>query len=176
MGMRQIVFLVSLESSPRGRGASALVPWRFGLAVQKLLNIEWFLHWKWNEIVAENFRGHWNVPLVLLERSWWSLLIILFFTTFLFYFHLQNLEGLGYDNNAPWEWGVPERSAPLGHGVLIWRNALLEEKGITLCKALAQIILIPFLILYVVAIKYHEEKWQKRRRDGTFRKKKRKVC
>jgi hypothetical protein len=29
----------------------------FGLAVQKFLNIEWFLHWKLNNIVAENFGG-----------------------------------------------------------------------------------------------------------------------
>jgi hypothetical protein len=36
----------------------------FGLAVQKFLNIEWFLHW-------ESWRN-WNVPLVLWERSWWT--------------------------------------------------------------------------------------------------------
>jgi hypothetical protein len=29
----------------------------FGLVVQKFLNNEWFLHWKLNKIVAENFRG-----------------------------------------------------------------------------------------------------------------------
>ncbi len=29
----------------------------FGLAVQKFLNIEWFLHWKFNWIVAENLEG-----------------------------------------------------------------------------------------------------------------------
>jgi hypothetical protein len=29
----------------------------FGLAVQKFLNIEWFLHWKLNYIVAENLGG-----------------------------------------------------------------------------------------------------------------------
>ncbi len=29
----------------------------FGLAVQKFLNIEWFLHWNLNYIVAEIFEG-----------------------------------------------------------------------------------------------------------------------
>jgi len=56
--------------------------------VQKFLNIEWFFHWKLNGAkVPEfwmifslkiklncswNFRRNWNVPLVLLERSWWA--------------------------------------------------------------------------------------------------------
>jgi hypothetical protein len=47
--MLQIVFLVSLESSWWG-GAHGLGFMMFGLVVQKFLNIEWFLHWKWNEI------------------------------------------------------------------------------------------------------------------------------
>jgi hypothetical protein len=34
-----------------------LVPWTFGLVVQKFLNIKLFLHWKLNEIVAENIGG-----------------------------------------------------------------------------------------------------------------------
>jgi hypothetical protein len=46
------------------------------------------------------------------------------------------------------------------------------SKGIMLCKALAQNYLNPFLILYVIAIKYHKAKCHKRRRrrrrDGTF--------
>jgi hypothetical protein len=54
-------FLVSLESSG-GRGVHGLDSMMFGLVVQKFLNIEWFLHWK--------FQRDWNVPLVLLERSW----------------------------------------------------------------------------------------------------------
>jgi hypothetical protein len=45
------VFLVFLESSPWGEVHG------LGLAVQKFLNIEWFLHWKLNQIVAKNFRG-----------------------------------------------------------------------------------------------------------------------
>ncbi len=42
----------------------------FGLAVQKLLNIEWFFHWKLN--CSWKFWRGWNVPLVLLERAWWT--------------------------------------------------------------------------------------------------------
>jgi len=38
--MLQIVFLVSLTSSPRGGGVHALGFMAFGLAVQKFLNIE----------------------------------------------------------------------------------------------------------------------------------------
>jgi len=43
--MLQIVFLVSLESSCK-EGCIGLGPWHWGLVMQKLLNIEWFLHWK----------------------------------------------------------------------------------------------------------------------------------
>jgi hypothetical protein len=46
-GMLQIVFLVSLGSSQWG-GVQGLGSMMFGLVVQKLLNIEWFLHWKVN--------------------------------------------------------------------------------------------------------------------------------
>jgi hypothetical protein len=45
--MLQIVFLVSLESSWQG-GVHGIGSMTFGLAVQKFLNIEWFLHWKLN--------------------------------------------------------------------------------------------------------------------------------
>ncbi len=62
-GILQIVFFVSLESSRQG-WAYGLGSMMFWLAVQKFLNIEWFLHWK--------FQRNWNVPLVLLERSWWA--------------------------------------------------------------------------------------------------------
>jgi hypothetical protein len=55
------MFLVSLESSRQG-GMHGLGSMTFGLVVQKVLNNKWFLHWK--------FRRNWNVPLVLLERSW----------------------------------------------------------------------------------------------------------
>ncbi len=45
-GMLQIVFFMSVESSQLGgvHGCSMM----FGLAVQKFLNIEWFLHWELN--------------------------------------------------------------------------------------------------------------------------------
>jgi hypothetical protein len=46
-GMLQIVFLLSSESSRRG-GVHGLGSMMFGLVVQKLLNIEYFLHWKLN--------------------------------------------------------------------------------------------------------------------------------
>jgi hypothetical protein len=45
-----------LESSQWG-GVYGLGSMTFGIAVQKFLNIEWFLHWKLNFTVAENFRG-----------------------------------------------------------------------------------------------------------------------
>jgi hypothetical protein len=44
-GMLQIVFLVSLESSRwDDKGCMGFGSMTFGLAVQKLLNIEWFFH------------------------------------------------------------------------------------------------------------------------------------
>jgi hypothetical protein len=68
--MLQIVFLVSLESCPLG-GVHGLDSMMFGLAVQKFLNIEWSsLKIKLNR--SWKFRRNWNVPLVLLERSWWA--------------------------------------------------------------------------------------------------------
>jgi len=54
--MLQIAFLVSLESS-WGGGVHWLGFMVFGLALQKFLNIELFLHWKLNWIVAEIFGG-----------------------------------------------------------------------------------------------------------------------
>ncbi len=48
------MFLVSLESS-QWEGVHGLGSMMFGLVVQKFL--EWFLHWKLNEIVAENVGG-----------------------------------------------------------------------------------------------------------------------
>jgi hypothetical protein len=55
--MLQTLFLVSLESSRQGgvHGLGSVM--MFGLAVQKFLNIEWFLHCKLNLIVPENFGG-----------------------------------------------------------------------------------------------------------------------
>jgi hypothetical protein len=47
---------VSLESSQWG-GVHGLGPTTFRLPVQKFFNIEWCLHWNWNQIVAENFGG-----------------------------------------------------------------------------------------------------------------------
>jgi hypothetical protein len=41
----------------------------FGLVVQKFLNIEWFLYWKFNR--SWKFQRNWNMPLVLFKRSWW---------------------------------------------------------------------------------------------------------
>jgi hypothetical protein len=38
----------------------------------KVLEYEWFLHWKLNQNCSWNFQRNWNVPLVLLERSWWA--------------------------------------------------------------------------------------------------------
>jgi hypothetical protein len=48
--------LVALESSPGG-GVHGLGSMMFGLVVQKFLNNEWFLRWKLNKIVVENFAG-----------------------------------------------------------------------------------------------------------------------
>jgi hypothetical protein len=70
-GMLQIMFLVSLESTQQG-GVHWLGSMTFGLVMQKFLNIEWFLHWKLNQNHRWKFWRNWNVPLVLLERSWWA--------------------------------------------------------------------------------------------------------
>jgi hypothetical protein len=64
--MLQIVFLVSLESSPQGGfhdiwtcGAIVLEFW-----MNSSLKIKLNHSWK--------YRRNWNVPLVFLERSWWA--------------------------------------------------------------------------------------------------------
>jgi hypothetical protein len=67
IGMLQIM-LVSLESS--WRGLHGLGSMAFGLGVQTFLNNEWFLHFKLN--CSWKFQRNWNMPLVLLERSWWT--------------------------------------------------------------------------------------------------------
>ncbi len=56
--MLEIVSLVSLESFWQ-RGVHWAWFLQFGLALQKFLNIEWFLHWKLklNSIVVQNCRG-----------------------------------------------------------------------------------------------------------------------
>jgi len=61
---------VSLESSRWGvvHGIGSMT---FGLAVQKFLNIEWFLL-KIKLNCSWKFWRNWNVPVVLLERSWWA--------------------------------------------------------------------------------------------------------
>ncbi len=68
--MLHIVFLMFLESFWQG-GGYGLGFKTFGLVVQKFLNIEWFFtNLKKNR--SWKFRRNWNVPLVLLERSWWK--------------------------------------------------------------------------------------------------------
>jgi len=62
---------VSLESS-WGGGVHGLGFTAFGPAVQKFLNIEWFLHWKVKLNGSWKFQRNWNVPLVSLERYWWA--------------------------------------------------------------------------------------------------------
>jgi hypothetical protein len=80
--MLQIVLLVSLESSPLGGGmhAWALLPWLFGLCGAKVLDY-WMISsldlrckssWLLNDFFNWKFRRNWNVPLVLLERTWWA--------------------------------------------------------------------------------------------------------
>jgi hypothetical protein len=70
-GMLHIVYLVSLESS-WGGAVHGLISMAFWLAMQKVLEY-WMissLKIKLNSIWK--FRRNWNVPLVLLERSWWA--------------------------------------------------------------------------------------------------------
>jgi len=69
--MLQIAFLVSLKSSRGGRGALASFHsvWTCGVKVLEYwmissLKIKLNCSWK--------FQRNWNVPLVLLERSWWA--------------------------------------------------------------------------------------------------------
>ncbi len=59
---------MSLESSRWG-GVHGLGSMKFGLAMQKFLNIEQIFHWKLN---SQKFLRNWNVPLVLLRRLWWA--------------------------------------------------------------------------------------------------------
>ncbi len=68
--MLQIMSLVSLESSRR-EGCMGLVPWCLDLWCK----ISWIL----NDFFTKNklnrswkFQRNWNVPFVLLERSWWT--------------------------------------------------------------------------------------------------------
>ncbi len=68
-GMLQIMFLVSLESSWWGAWAWFHGVWTCGAKVLEYwmissLKIQLNCSWK--------FRRNWNVPLVLLERSWWA--------------------------------------------------------------------------------------------------------
>jgi hypothetical protein len=64
IGMLQIVFLVSLESS-WWEGVHGLVPRCLDLQCNFFWNIEWVLH-SWIS------RRNWDVPLVLLRRFWWA--------------------------------------------------------------------------------------------------------
>jgi hypothetical protein len=70
--MLRIVFLVSLESSRWG-GVHGLGSITFGLAVQKVLEYWMISSLKISKLNCSwKFRRNWNVPLVLLERSWWA--------------------------------------------------------------------------------------------------------
>jgi len=67
-GMLQIMFLVSLESLNK-EGCMGLIPWCLDLRSKR----SWIL----NDFFTENngswkFQKNWNVPLVLLEISWWA--------------------------------------------------------------------------------------------------------
>jgi hypothetical protein len=79
-GMLQIVCSWCLwKSSWWGGVHGALLPWMFGLVVQKFLNIEWFLHCKNKVSRTWKLWRNWNVPLVvigrkiLMNRIWWNL-------------------------------------------------------------------------------------------------------
>jgi hypothetical protein len=70
-GMLQIVFLVSLESSWWGGGALAWFHdgWTCGAKVLEY----WMISSLKNKLNRSwKFQRNWNVPLVLLERSWWA--------------------------------------------------------------------------------------------------------
>jgi hypothetical protein len=74
-----VMFFMSLESSQRGgvHGYSMM----FGFAVQKF-----FENWMISSLKIKlnrswKFQRNWNVPLVLLERSWWA-----GFNYFIFYY------------------------------------------------------------------------------------------
>jgi len=51
---------------------SALVPWHLDLRVQKVLEYQMISSLKIKLNCSWNLRRNWNVPLVLLERSWWA--------------------------------------------------------------------------------------------------------
>ncbi len=70
IGVLQMMFLMSLESSQQG-GCMGLVPWRLDLRCKSswILN-DFSLKIKLNR--SWKFRRNWNVPLVLLKRSWWA--------------------------------------------------------------------------------------------------------
>jgi len=61
----------SLWKALEEEGCICLVSCPFELAVKKFLNIEWFLHRTLKLNHSWKFRRYWNVPLVLLGRSWW---------------------------------------------------------------------------------------------------------
>ncbi len=71
-GMLQIVFLVSLESSWQG-GVHGIGSTTFGPAVQfKVLEYWMISSLKIKLNSSWKFQRYWNVPLVLLDRSWWA--------------------------------------------------------------------------------------------------------
>jgi hypothetical protein len=57
--------------SSRWGGVHGCGSMTFGLAVQKFLNTEWILHWKLKLNCSWKLQRNWNVPGVLLGRSWW---------------------------------------------------------------------------------------------------------
>jgi hypothetical protein len=71
IGMLQIVFLVSLESSGQGwmHGLGSMT---FGLEVQKFLNYWMTSSLKIKLNCSWKFWRNWNVNLMLLESSWWA--------------------------------------------------------------------------------------------------------
>ncbi len=71
VGLLQIMFLVSLESSWWG-GVHGLGSMMFGLVVQKVLEYWMISSLKIKLNHSWKFQRNWNVPLVLLEGSWWA--------------------------------------------------------------------------------------------------------
>jgi len=72
-GTLQIAFLGLVGKLLRRTGASAA--WFHGTwtcCTKKFSSIEWFSSLKNKLNHSWNFRRNWNVPLVLLERSWWA--------------------------------------------------------------------------------------------------------
>jgi len=71
VGLLQIMFLVSLESSWWGgvHGLGSMTFWTCGTKVLEywmISSLKIKLNHSWK------FQRNWNVPLVLLERSWWA--------------------------------------------------------------------------------------------------------